>query len=300
MAARDLARRRKHQQEATLIAVALGVLAVAMLPLAADFTAPLAAGAAAGVLVAAVSALSRQDRIAGLALDPLAHALPDVAQYASHLTARLERERLASWLMEILAEAEVPGNWYLAHRVHRYAEDLRALSRDLADPRAEDSTGKHGRLSPVAHAGYRQPTLQSRRAGRSAAVDHREDSPRHQDLGRLSRAPRRPPSAQPDNGGALRPATRRSPIDMKCDRVRPTLTGRMRSEPGRPPSACGSTLHRSKLAARSELPPGTRGCAYSRECRADRRLREHLTETYEGRATFDRPVIALDVSRRRC
>ncbi len=110
---------------------------MAMLPLAADFTAPLAAGAAAGVLVAVVSELSRQNRIARLALDPLAHALPEVAQFANHLTSRRERERLASWLMEILAESEVPGNWYLAHRVRRYAEDLRALSRDLADPRAE-------------------------------------------------------------------------------------------------------------------------------------------------------------------
>ena len=137
MAARDLARRRKHQREAAAIAVALGALGLAMLPLAANFTAPLAAGAAAGVLVAVVSYLSRQDRIARLALDPLAHALPEVSQYASHLSTRLERERLASWLKEILADAEVPGNWYLAHRVHRYAEELCALSRDLADPRAE-------------------------------------------------------------------------------------------------------------------------------------------------------------------
>ena len=133
----ELARRRKHQREAAMVAAVLLVLALATAFLAPRLSVPLAIGGGAGVLVAIISGLARQDRIACLALDPLAHSLPEVAQYASRLTSRLECQRLASWLAEILRDAELPGNWYLVHRVRRYAEDLNALSRDLADPRAE-------------------------------------------------------------------------------------------------------------------------------------------------------------------
>ena len=133
----ELARRRKHQREAAIVAAVLLGLALVAAFLAPNLSVPLAIGGGMGVLVAIVSGLARQDRIACLALDPMAHSLPEVAQYASRLTTRLECQRLASWLTEILRDAELPGNWYLVHRVHRYAEDLSALSRDLADPRAE-------------------------------------------------------------------------------------------------------------------------------------------------------------------
>ncbi len=133
----ELTRRRKHQHEAAGVSAALLVLALVTLFFAPSLSVPLAIGGTVGALVAITSGLARQDRIACLALDPLAHSLPEVAQYATRLTSRLECQRLASWLAEILHDAEVPGNWYLVHRVHRYAEDLSALSRDLADPRAE-------------------------------------------------------------------------------------------------------------------------------------------------------------------
>jgi hypothetical protein len=136
-ASEDLRRRRKHQSEAAILAAVCALLAFAMLPVAAGAAIALGAGSAAGALVGVVSGLARQDKIELLALDPDAHELPEVARYASRLTTRFERERLAGWLLEILSEAHIPGNWYLAHRVARYAEELAALSRDLADPRAQ-------------------------------------------------------------------------------------------------------------------------------------------------------------------
>jgi hypothetical protein len=135
-ASQDLRRRRKRQSEATILAVTSALLAMATVPLAPGVAIALGAGAVSGALVAVASVLARQDKIARLALDPEAYELPEVSRYASRLTTRPERERLASWLLEILNEAHIPGNWYLTNRVVRYAEDLAALSRDLADPRA--------------------------------------------------------------------------------------------------------------------------------------------------------------------
>jgi hypothetical protein len=88
--------------------------------------------------LATIGKLSRQGQIAKLALEPLAHELPEVSRYANRLTTRPERERLAAWIVEILGEAaSIPGNRYLAHRVIRYADELAALGADLSDPSAE-------------------------------------------------------------------------------------------------------------------------------------------------------------------
>ncbi|MDQ6817288.1 MAG: hypothetical protein M3018_07765 [Actinomycetota bacterium] len=135
-ASQDLSARRKRQLEAVAMAVACAVLAL-VFSFAPAVAIPLGAGAVIGALAAIVGELARQDKIACLALDPQAYELHEVARYASRLTTRLERERLASWLLEILSEAHIPGSSYLAYRVARYADEIAALSRDLSDPRAD-------------------------------------------------------------------------------------------------------------------------------------------------------------------
>lgn len=137
-AAVELARGRRRIREAlgfggACLAVALGLAPIA-LPAAAAF----AAGAVTGALVATISVLSRQGRIARLALDPMAHDLPDVARHANRLATHPERERLADWIVEMLREAScVPSHWYLTSRVLRYADELAALGADLSDPGVE-------------------------------------------------------------------------------------------------------------------------------------------------------------------
>ncbi len=144
-AARDLKRSRTRIREARAFAAVCAVVAVAALPIAVESAVAFGAGAVTAALVAIVSTLSRQDKIALLALDPLAHELPEVSRYASRLIRHLDRERLADWIAEILFEsAYLPGNWYLTSRVVRYAEELTALSHDLADPCA--------RIRPVSAA----------------------------------------------------------------------------------------------------------------------------------------------------
>jgi hypothetical protein len=109
-----------------------------VVPFALGVAGAFGAGALAGFLVASVGVLSRRDQIAQLALDPVAHELPEVSRHANRLASHLERERLAAWIVEILREAaSIPGNLYLSARVIRYADDLAALGDDLSDPNAE-------------------------------------------------------------------------------------------------------------------------------------------------------------------
>jgi hypothetical protein len=135
-AARELRRIRNRSIEATALSIGCALVAVAAAPVALGVTIAFAAGAGVGALVAIVSRLIRLDQIALLALEPAAYELAEVSRYASRLTGRVERERLASWLVEILGEVCIPGNCYLEARVTRYADDLAALARDLTDPRA--------------------------------------------------------------------------------------------------------------------------------------------------------------------
>jgi hypothetical protein len=133
-----LTRSRKRIRDAAGFAVACTIVALATAPVALGLAEAFCAGAVSGVLVAALGTLSRNDKIAQLALDPLAYELPEVSRYANRLASRLERERLADWILEILREAaSIPGNWYLTARVVRYADELAALGRDLADPCAQ-------------------------------------------------------------------------------------------------------------------------------------------------------------------
>jgi hypothetical protein len=134
----DLARRRKRVRDAAYLAASCAFVALLTLPWSTAAAIALAGGAVVGGLMAVCGELARQDVIARLALDPLAHELPDVSRYVSRLTHGLERERLADWIREILLEAAyLPGNWYVVHRVIRYADELAALGDDLADPHAE-------------------------------------------------------------------------------------------------------------------------------------------------------------------
>jgi hypothetical protein len=132
-----LAHSRQRIRETLGVAVICSVIALAAAPFDLAVAVACAAGAFTGLFVALVGALSRRDRIAELALDPVAHELPEVSRYANRLASRLERERLAAWIVEILREAaHIPGSLYLSARVIRYADELAALGRDLSDPEA--------------------------------------------------------------------------------------------------------------------------------------------------------------------
>jgi hypothetical protein len=134
---RDLARSRTRIREAEVFAAACAVVALATAAFSVGVAAAFAAGAVTGALLATFGTLSRQGQIAKLALDPLAHELPEVSRYANRLATDLERERLAAWIIEILREAaSIPGNRYLTARVIRYADELAALGDDLSDPHA--------------------------------------------------------------------------------------------------------------------------------------------------------------------
>jgi|ERR1700733_10001444 hypothetical protein len=133
--AQDLTRRRKRIRESLVFAGGCAVVGVAAVPFALGLAGAFAAGAVTGVLVALFGALGLQDRIAQLALDPLAHELPEVSRYANRLATRCERERLAEWIIEMVSEAtHIPDSWYLSGRVIRYADQLAALGEELADP----------------------------------------------------------------------------------------------------------------------------------------------------------------------
>jgi hypothetical protein len=136
--ASDLARSRRRIRDSAAIAGACLLVALATTPFTLSIASAFAAGALAGALVAAFGRLSRHGQIARLALDPLAHELPEVSRFAERLTTHHERERLAAWIVEILGEAaSIPGNRYLAARVIRYADELAALGDDLSDRGAE-------------------------------------------------------------------------------------------------------------------------------------------------------------------
>jgi hypothetical protein len=134
----DLSRRRKRIRESLGFATGCAIVAAAAAPFALGVATAFAAGAVTGILVAMFGALGLQDRIAQLALDPLAHELPEVSRYANRLTGQLERERLAQWIVEMVTEAaHIPDSWYLSGRVISYADELAELSEALADPRAQ-------------------------------------------------------------------------------------------------------------------------------------------------------------------
>ena len=165
-AASSLACSRRRIRETAGLAGACAIGALVTLPVALTVAVAFGAGAVASCVFAVMDAVARRHRIARLALDPQAHDVPEVSRYASRLTRHLERQRLADWIVEILGEASrVPETWYLASRVLRYAEELRTLSCELADPRAEihptSAVAVHVLLTQAVDSPLYNPTLRA-------------------------------------------------------------------------------------------------------------------------------------------
>ena len=133
-AADELAAKRRRVWHAALAALAALAGAGLAATLSGRFALALAAGGGVEVLVAAAAFLARRELIARLALDPRAYVLPDVESYGAAVASR--RERLAAWILEIVAEAPRGNTFYVRERVSRYGGDLLALARDLGAPDA--------------------------------------------------------------------------------------------------------------------------------------------------------------------
>lgn len=132
--AAELRRRRRHAAEAGSLAALTGAGALIALALAPALVLPLAAGAALEAALAALALYNHRERVARLALVPSAYVLPEVARYGRPLAEPGHRARLSAWISEILAEAHLPGNLYLADRVRRFAHEFETLARDLVQP----------------------------------------------------------------------------------------------------------------------------------------------------------------------
>lgn len=74
---------------------------------------------------------ARRDLISRLALYRPAYALPEVARYGARSTQDPQLHRLAAWLSELPAEAELPGNIYVKERVTLFAPELEAIACEL-------------------------------------------------------------------------------------------------------------------------------------------------------------------------
>jgi hypothetical protein len=133
-AASDLARRKRRAVEAAVLGALSAALALAVAFLSLPLTVAFGTGALVELIVAAGAVFLRRSQIARLALDPAAYAIAEVEAYGRKLTRPPERARLAAWLEEIRAEANLPGSLYLADRVWRVAHELEALARELVSP----------------------------------------------------------------------------------------------------------------------------------------------------------------------
>lgn len=133
-AAADLCRKRRRAREAATLAAGTSVLAVLAAVFWPALVVPFACGIAAEAALGAVSLAARRNRISRLALEPAAYVLPDVERFGRRLAEPGYCVRLAAWISEILTEAYVPGNLYLADRVALFRRELDALARELAGP----------------------------------------------------------------------------------------------------------------------------------------------------------------------
>ena len=136
LAATELQRKRRFAREAAVLAILTGMAALVVLSSSLRLAGALAIGAGLELLFAAGALHSRRERISRLALDSTAYHLPEVDRYGSRLVRPNERERLAAWIREVVAEAHLPGSLYLPDRVARFARELEALARDLASSAA--------------------------------------------------------------------------------------------------------------------------------------------------------------------
>lgn len=130
--ASELAARRRRGRDAALLSVpalagaALSAMGSSALALA------LAAGGLVQILIALAAFVGRRQLIERLALDPRAYVLPEVESYGTTVARR--RERLASWLTEVVTDAPRGNTLYLGDRVSDYGGELLALARDLGAP----------------------------------------------------------------------------------------------------------------------------------------------------------------------
>jgi hypothetical protein len=127
-----LARKRSRFREGVLVAAVCALLAAAIGPFALNAALALLVGSAAAATFAVAHKLGYRDAIARLALEPSAYVLPDIRHYGARLTLPAERAKLAAWLYEVVQEAQIPGNWYLADRVARYEVQIRAVAWQMA------------------------------------------------------------------------------------------------------------------------------------------------------------------------
>jgi hypothetical protein len=130
----DLRHSRRLATQAALLAAvtATGVVVAALA--APALVIPLAAGTGLELAVVCAARYTHRERVARLALEPAAYLLPEVERYGRRQVEPGQRARLSAWIREIVAEASVPGNLYLADRVARFAHELEALARDLVQP----------------------------------------------------------------------------------------------------------------------------------------------------------------------
>jgi hypothetical protein len=127
----ELRRKRRRAFEAGLLAVILGLVSIALVPLSARLALALGIASALEWAIAAITLYAHRERIARLALDGSAYVIPEVERYGRRCVAQHERESLAAWIAEMLAEAHRPGNVYLSDRVSHFADDLEHLAREL-------------------------------------------------------------------------------------------------------------------------------------------------------------------------
>jgi hypothetical protein len=135
-AARDLRRLHEHAAETGALFVVTAAAAAIALPAVPSLAAALLVGAGVEAMLLAVALHRYRERLGLLALDPSAYVLPEVERYGRRLTEPRQRARLAAWILEILAEAHLPGNLFLGDRAARCAHELEGIARDLLRPGA--------------------------------------------------------------------------------------------------------------------------------------------------------------------
>jgi hypothetical protein len=135
-AAGDLRRLRRRAVDAGMLLAATAAAAAIALLVAPALAGPISAGAALEALLLALALHGYRERIARLALDPSAYALPEVKRYGHRLVEPRQRARLGAWILEILADAHRSGNLFLGERVARFAQELEEIASDLMRPGA--------------------------------------------------------------------------------------------------------------------------------------------------------------------
>jgi len=126
----ELRSRRRWTMQAASLACASATVALGSIWVSDRLAIVVAIASACEAVVAAAVFRARREQIARLALDQAAYAIPEVAHYGRSCIH--QRTRLAAWLAEVVADARVPGNFYLPDRVTRFARDLERLASELA------------------------------------------------------------------------------------------------------------------------------------------------------------------------